>query len=788
MGRETELAREVARLRQENARLSRLLQLRGSEATPAAEQPAIPVVAPGLVTKWSPTQHKLALYADRFAARRDVYAVRWENARSGKKGWSPAVPGGWWNRGRGGTTYLQLTAKVLEQHLRADDKENLFIGLYPLFEDNTCRFLAADFDGPAAMLDALAYIKSAHSRGVPTALELSQSGRGAHVWTLFSGPVPAATARAIGTGLVHEAMTLRGSMDLRSYDRLFPNQDVMPDGGFGNLIAAPLQGQRRLDGLTVFLDLATLEPYPDQWQYLSTLDRMTPAEAERMARSGKPPIGSGVERLERSAASAIHPPLSAKIDATLGAGLSIDMTQLSPAALSTLKHAASMANPKFYELQRLRKWTGDTPRFIRGYDLTLDEQIVLPRGLRHRISDLLGRAGTRLEIADERIAGQEINVTLTAQLDERQSSAVGGLLAHDDGILVAPPGSGKTVMACAMIAERGTSTLILVDRKALAEQWRDRIQQFLRVKAGQLGGGRKKLTGVVDVAMLPSLARRDDIAALTNGYGQIIVDECHHLGAAAYDHSVKPVAAHYWLGLTATPARRDGLGEVVTWQLGPVRHTFGAEPPHGTLLDGPGARGRVHCVLHLHETSFAFGEVDLTEPGAIAEVHRVLVEDSERNAQLVDDIDAAVRRGRNCLVLARRINHVERLIEALVDRGREPLVLRGGMPAKERRAIVEKLSEARAGSGVLVIGTTPFVGEGFDAPALDTLFLAGPISFDGLLTQCAGRIVRSSPGKSLAEVHDYHDIATPILANSLQRRMPGYRKLGFVWASSGKPV
>lgn len=335
MDKESELRHEVARLRQENARLSRLLRLRDSETTPQADQPAIPVAAPGLVTNWSSQQDKLALYADRFAARRDVYAVRWENPRSGKKGWSPAVTGGWWNRTRANTAYLPLTAEVLESHLRRDDRDDLFIGLYPLFGDNTCRFLAADFDGSAALLDALAYVKSAHSHGVPAALELSQSGRGAHVWTLFSGPVSAVTARTIGTWLVHEAMTLRGTMDLRSYDRLFPNQDVLPDGGFGNLIAAPLQGRRRRDGLTVFLDLATLEPHPDQWEFLSTLDRLSPNEAERMARAVKPSIGSSVTRIERSTATAIRPPLPAKLNVVLRAGLSINTTQLTPAALST---------------------------------------------------------------------------------------------------------------------------------------------------------------------------------------------------------------------------------------------------------------------------------------------------------------------------------------------------------------------------------------------------------------------------------------------------------------------
>ncbi|MCW3817724.1 DEAD/DEAH box helicase [Micromonospora sp. DR5-3] len=768
------LRRELERLRAENARLSRLLELRGQDTTPAAEQLAVP--APGLVAMASPVQDKLALYADRFRARTDVHAVRWENRRTGDAGWMPAVAGGW-RKGmdRRAANHLPLTADVLGRHLIGD----AFIGLYPLLTDNTCHFLVADFDGPAAMLDALAYSKAARGSGVPAALELSQSGRGAHVWVFFTDKIPAAVARSVGTALIHEAMVLRGSMDLRSYDRLFPNQDVLPEGGFGNLIAAPLQGRRRRDGLTVFLDLATLEPYEDQWAFLSTLDRLSPGDAQRVARQAKRAmVGNEVATMSRSDATKVQPPLPPVVHAELGAGLRLDAAQLTPAALSTFKHAASMANPKFYELQRLRKSTWDTPRFVRGYDITIDDHLILPRGLRHSVTQIVERAGSRLAVTDARNPGNEIDIDFTAQLKPEQTVAVSAMLAHDDGVLVAPPGSGKTVMACAMIAERATSTLILLDRKALAEQWRTRIEQFLGTKPGQVGGGRRKLTGVVDIAMLPTLARRDDIAELTQGYGQVIVDECHHLAAAAYDHSVKRIGAQFWLGLTATPTRRDGLSELVTWQLGPVRHILAHDEP-GTLMDAGTAHAGPRRVLHVHETGFRCEDLNLSAPSALAEVHRALVTDPVRNTQIANDIADALARGRNCLVLTRRVAHLDALATLLAEHGHTALVLQGSMSTTARRAAVHRLADTKPGDGVLVIGTTPFIGEGFDAPALDTLFLAAPISFDGLLIQCAGRVVRAAPGKDSAEVHDYHDQNVPILAASLQRRMPGYRALGF---------
>lgn len=777
------LRSELDRLRAENVRLGRLLDLRGRGTVPVPEQLVVPVV-PGSVTMASPVQDKLAFYADRFRARPDAYATYWENPRKATKGWIPAVAGRWRaGLDRRTVRHLPLTTEVLAAHLAGE----VFIGLYPLLPDNSCWFLAADFDGGAAMLDALAYAKAARADGVPAAVELSKSGRGAHVWIFFAAPVSAMLARQMGTVLLHEAMVLRGTMDLRSYDRLFPNQDVLPTGGFGNLIAAPLHRHHRNDGLTVFLDLSTLEPFEDQWEFLSTLDRLSPTDASRVARRAKRAlVGAEVTTVYQSSATRVQPRLPAVVHAELGSTLIIDTAQLPPAVVTTFKHAASMANPKFCELQRLRKSTWNTSRFVRGYDLTLDARLVLPRGLRHHATELIERAGSKLIIDDGRDAGVEIEVAFGAELQSRQSGAVSALLAHDDGVLVAPPGSGKTVMACAMIAERATSTLILVDRKALAEQWRDRVERFLSVRAGQYGGGRKKLTGRIDIIMLPSLARHGDVAALTAGYGQVIVDECHHVAAAAYEHAIGAVGARYWLGLTATPARRDGLENLITWQLGPVRHTVDQQT-ETTLVEIAAGETAVASladrVLHVHETALGWndpGTLGLASTGsAIADAHLALATDAHRNAQIVDDVHRALGYGRNCLVLTRRVVQLQTLAVLLGERGQNPVIMQGGMTARDRRAAVDRIEQAGPGDGLLVIGTTPFVGEGFDAPALDTLFLAAPISFDGLLVQCVGRVVRTMPGKTEVQVHDYHDVAVPLLAGSLRRRMPGYRQLGF---------
>lgn len=767
---------ELVALRTENARLRKLLKLTDAEAAPArGTQAAWFDKAPGQVDARSSSKAKVEFYAALFGARRDVYAVRWENARTGKSGWMPAVEGGW-RKGRPASEvrHLPLTPEVLAAHLTGD----IHIGLYPMLRgDQTC-WLAADFDGQAAMLDALAYLKAARAVGAPAALEVSRSGIGAHVWIFFTGSVPSATARQLGTALVREAIAIRGRMDLRCYDRLFPSQDVLPGQGPGNLIAAPLHGKSRKLGTTVFLDLATLEPLEDQWYYLSTLERLTPKQVSKLASAlREPTAGARVDRAQPARSTMTQPNPAPIVHIRLDGVVSIPGSELSPSLYATLKHAASTYNPEFYDRQRRRQSTWNVPRIITSYDETLDDHLVLPRGLLNTATRLIEGAGSKLEVTDQRVSGEPVNLSPEFELRPQQQAAVEAIDPHELGLLVAPPGSGKTVMACAVIARRSVPTLVLVDRKTLADQWRRQLQDLLGLKPGQLGGGRSKLTGVVDIATLQTLARRTDLAEKLGGYGQVIVDECHHVPAAAFENAVRAIPARYWVGLTATPYRRDGLDDLIGFQLGPVRHTFAHAGPD--TLEGASAE-RPRPVLVVHPTSFQLAEpVDFSIPGAIAGVHSALAEDETRNQQILADVTESLARGRHCLVLAQRTSHVDHLSATLAERGLDPVVLKGGMGAKQRAAANERLIPSEDGPPLLVVATGHFVGEGFDCPALDTLFLAGPVSFKGRLVQYAGRILRAHPGKQTAEVHDYHDIEVPVLAAALTKRAPGYVSLGF---------
>nr|WP_254456052.1 DEAD/DEAH box helicase [Paeniglutamicibacter quisquiliarum] len=769
--------RELEQLRIDNARLRKLLSLGVSEARAAAPAQGELALRPsGPVTAGSPEAEKIRLYMDLFRTRTDVFALRWENAAEGKAGWVPAVPGGWrkW-MDRESAAYTKLTPSEVEGHLRGRQH----IGLYPLTARDTCFFVAADFDGDAAMLDALAYLKAARHRNIPAALEVSQSGRGAHVWIFFAQEVPAESARGLASALLHEAMGIRGSMSLRSYDRLFPSQDRHTGKGMGNLIAAPLSGKRRRHGTTLFLDTATLEPYEDQWAYLSGLGRVSAGELKSLLRALPAPVTGRKTRLEVPASSKISPRPAPLVNAVIGARITLRSTDLGPAMVTALKHAAALPNPDFHERQRQRRSTWGIPRFLTSYDETLEGDLILPRGLLPMLEKLVETAGSRLLLTDNRVAGKPGDFAFTATLHPEQQRAFNALRARTHAVLVAAPGSGKTVMACALIAAKSVSTLVLVDRKALADQWRGEILTFLGEKSGQIGGGKSKTTGRIDVALLPTLARRKNVAELTAGYGFVVVDECHHVPAAAFSQVMNQIPARSWLGLTATPYRRDGLEELIFHQLGTFTHEFAA-PRHGELPQGAAEHPAPALRLRLHDTAFDFaGDIDPSAPGGIAQIYKVLIEDGARLAQVVGDVAEAHAQGRQILVLSTWKRHLQLLADGLRAAGLEPIELTGSLKTGERREAIARINSAPADQPLLVLGTGSLIGEGFDCPRLDTLFLAAPVSFKGRLVQYAGRVTRPYPGKDTAVVHDYIDVLTPVIARAYDKRSAGYRELGF---------
>lgn len=512
---------------------------------------------------------KIALFIRLFRGREDVYPKLWQNQKTGKKGYSPACSNEWIRgvcekpRVKCGEcpnqAFLPVTTEVILDHLQGRH----IIGVYPMLKDDTCRFLAADFDKAAWRKDVMAFTETCRRAGVPYAIERSRSGNGAHVWFFFSNLVSAAIARKMGSYLITETMARRHQLSMASYDRLFPNQDTLPNGGFGNLIALPLQYHPRQEGNTLFLN-DKLEPFPDQWEFLAS---MVPIQVERVEEIAMEATTRGqVTGLQisiteedvvdtspwlrlpsrKSKRIPITDPIPHRVWGILSQRLYVEKVGLPSPLINQIQRFAAFQNPEFYKKQNLRLSTALTPRVISCAE-DHGKHISLPRGCLDDVQALLQEYKSHLEVEDLRSLGDPVDVSFFGELTDAQHQAAKAILGHDNGVIVAPPGFGKTVLGTYLIAARMCSTLILVHRQPLLEQWRSQIGIFLDRDAksiGQIGGGKRKLTGQIDVAMLQSLSRKETMDDIVAKYGQVIIDD-NFAGSEIGRTSVRPKGAHH---------------------------------------------------------------------------------------------------------------------------------------------------------------------------------------------------------------------------------------------------
>ena len=779
---------EIKRLRQENAELKKKLGIEISEpkahysqSRPTSARPETRITEtqetqtyggygssvyatrqPGIDSYFS-SKEKIKLFRELFRGREDVYAAFWFSERTGQKGYSPACEDPWSSRKGKAKKYLPLTDDVILSHLTG----GTIIGVYPLLQDDTCWFLACDFDKNGWALDALAFLNVCKDYGVPAYLERSRSGNGGHVWIFFCTPAPATSARQLGIRLLKETMVRRAEIDLASYDRFFPSQDFLPRAGFGNLIALPLQKKCRALGNTEFLNVnePELGSWPDQWSFLSQIERLKASQVEALLE--KIPAVSAGPSNPATVSLAIRQryPAPKQTRCVLGANLSIEKSGIPPWLLAQMKQLALLHNPQFYEREKLRLSTWRIPRFIKCYEEDASH-IHLPRGTVEQLRKVAAEAGTELSLTDQRPPPAKLSLKFQGSLTPDQMIAIRAVLNDDMGVLIAPPGAGKTVMGCYAVAERNMPTLILAHRKPILDQWRTQLGDLLGLPprlVGQVGGGRNRQTGVIDLGMMQSLKRFDDLETFFSKYGFIVVDECHHLPAFTFEACVKRAPVRYILGLTATPYRRDGLQEIITLQCGPIRHTMAP-------IENSFSRA-----LFVRETPFTF----LDENPPIQELFRCLVRDDARNALIQADVCQALAQGRRCLILSHWKEHCELLAAGLREHGKTPLVLSGTLGKKTRSAILRSLQDAPADKELLIVATGQYLGEGFDCPQIDTLFLAFPLSFRGKLIQYVGRALRSHENKNSVRVYDYADTRVPILRRMYAKREKTYRSLSF---------
>ena len=782
-----------------------------------------------VINRQSTPQEKINLFKSLFSGRPDVFALRWFNTKSNKSGYSP-VCGNKWLSGKcdlkkyscATCPYklpVALSDNYIYSHLAGRDEFcRDVIGLYPLMDGNLCKFLAMDFDAhePKTQIsitssptngaiatyayaandktawkeDILAVQKTFSDFGIKSNIEISRSGNGGHLWIFFESVISARLARSLGSLILKVSMQKRHSIPFESFDRFFPNQDEIPKGGYGNLIALPLQGRAVKEGYSVFVD-ESFTPYEDQWAFLSSVDkvsekviRKTISEIEKTlpdfvekdeteALQKKVNVTGTISSDNKESLSSSDFPDTVKI--ILSNYVQIQKTGISEKALGVLRRTAVFLNPEYFKNLRMHLSLYGIPRYI---DCSKEnvEYLLLPRGNLSKVIGKIEEAKVEYEIFDEREKGQEIDLHLNTELYDEQKDALRALLKENVGILSAGTAFGKTVVSLALIAERKTNTLILVQSHNLLEQWKKSIKQFLGITPGTIAAGKDKTTGIVDIAIVNSLTEKgsDELRPRSYKYGMLIIDECHHVSAFSTENLVSSFKAKYVYGLTATPIRRDGHQKIIFYQCGSVLYSTTTKQMNAAQDFAHYFIPRFSSFHYLPELA----ESDSRIP-SINKYYEKLITNEARNELIIEDVKKAVKEGRTPLILSERIDHLNFIHEKLSDSAQNVILITGRGTQKQKKEILEKLRAVPSGESLIILATGKYAGEGFDYPRIDTLMLAMPFSWKGTLAQYCGRLHRNFAGKNEVQIYDYVDYRIPVFDRMYQNRLKGYKHLGY---------
>ncbi|MBU1907578.1 DEAD/DEAH box helicase [Patescibacteria group bacterium] len=704
------------------------------------------------------------LFASLFRGREDVFARRWE--KNGKIGYAPAYDIDWTafneHKRRGGTWLnfkekipISLTPDIIKKHFLGAQT----IGIYPLLEDNTSWFIAADFDGEHWWVDCQKFVRVCSEYDIPVSVERSRSGNGCHVWLFFDMPYPAFKSRRIFLELIRQAFHLSEFDKEVSFDRLFPNQDELSGKNFGNLIALPFQGRLTDQGKTAFIHPETGDPYPGQWQYLLGVKRLTTIELDTLY--GRLVQGGTVVSMNSTVSGA-----SGDITITLASSIELSRCELDTETVKFLKEELNFMNAEYLQKKRFGKSTYQTEKYFKLIDQQGDI-LRLPRGFLESLKQHFDQRGIRYHLSDRRTAVESVQTNSAIELRAEQKDLVEKAMLHDEGTIVAPPGSGKTIVALELIARHGLPALILVHRRQLMSQWIERIQSFLQIpkaKIGRIDGVKKKFGKEITVAMLQSFSgmenQRDEMAKI----GTVIIDECHHVPAKTFREVVKNLNVRYLYGLTATPTRKHHDEKMIFLYVGNIIAELAANQAINE-----------DSILTQTPTNVVIRKTDLDIPFKFKiDNYQLLAKmlscDHSRNKMIVKDILAQTKQNRKILVLSERKEHLE-ILNLYLRKEVEMITITGDDSESSRK---QKLKQIETGHYQVILSTGQFFGEGLDIKGIDCLVVAFPFSFDGKLAQYVGRLRGADK-----LVLDYQDHLTRFLDRQFKQRMRFYKKQGY---------